>query len=252
VNGFSPATASELRREAVGEGMEGISPRYVQDRIAAALVADGAPPCLTPFDVLDSLEHGLGDHPLMDNEDRKRHFKDLIGLVREELEERIKAEVREAVVADTEAVRLLCCNYVDAVTAFVRGDGPGDERLMRSIEEKIGVAESRKADFRREIVNYIEALVVRGESFTYMSNPRLRSALELKFFEDSRDTFKLTAGTSAVVDRDVLEKVELIASRLVRDSGYCEACAGRTLEHVAGVFARGDTKLVTPEQDGES
>jgi serine protein kinase len=186
----------------------------------------------------------------MDNEDRKRHFRELISLVREDLEETIKTEVREAVVADTEAVRRLCCNYVDSVTAFVRGEGAGDERIMRSIEEKIGVTESRKADFRREIVNYIDALAARGESFTYMSNPRLRSALELKLFEDSRDTFKLTAASSTVVDRDVLEKVELIAGRLVRDSGYCEACAGRTLEHVAGVFARGDAKLAPEPEAG--
>ncbi len=252
VTGFTSATAVELRRDAEDEGMEGISPRYVQDRVAAALVADGAPPCLTAFDVLDSLEAGLAGHPLMDNEDRRRQFTELISLVREEIEETIKHEVREAVVADTEAVRRLCCNYVDAVTAFVRGDGQGDERLMRSIEEKIGVTESRKSDFRREIVNYIDALSARGESFTYTSNPRLRSALELKLFEDSRDTFKITAGSSTVVDRDVLEKVEVVAGRLVRDAGYCEACASRTLEHVAGVFARGDAKPVAPEQDASS
>ena len=71
-------------------------------------------------------------------------------------------------------------------------------------------------------------------------------------FEDSRDTFKLTSSSSTVVDRDVAEKVELIAGRLVRDSGYCESCAGRTLEHVAGVFARGDAKLETSEPETES
>jgi serine protein kinase len=250
VSGFTVATVPELRREAEseGEGMEGISPRYVQDRIAAALVADGAPPCLSAFDVLDSLEHGLSNHPLMDNDDQRRRFSELVALVREEFEETIKGEVRLAVVADTEAVRRLCCNYVDSVTVSVSGEGPGDERLMRSIEEKIGVTESRKSDFRREIVNYIEALANRGEKFTYMSNPRLRSALELKLFEDSRDTFKITAGHSSVVDRDVAEKVELVAGRLVRDGGYCEACAARTLEHVAGVFARGDAKLAAPQE----
>ena len=35
----------------------------------------------------------------------------------------------------------------------------------------------------------------------------------------------------------------------VRDGGYCEACANRTLEYVAGVFARGDAKVVPPEQE---
>ncbi len=248
VAGHGPQTAAELRRDATSEGMEGVSPRFIQDRVAAALVADGAPPCLMAFDVLDSLEAGLANHPLMDNDEKRRQFTELIALVREEIEEQIKTEVRDAVVADTDGVRRLCCNYVDAVTASVRGEGSANERLMRAIEEKIGVTESRKADFRREIVNYIDALASRGESFTYTSNPRLRSALELKLFEDSRDSFQLTSGSSTVVDRDAAEKVELVAGRLVRDSGYCESCAARTLEHVAGLFARGDAKAAEPEQ----
>jgi len=80
-----------------------------------------------------------------------------------------------------------------------------------------------------------------------MSNYRLRGALELKLFEDSRDSFQITADSSTVVDRDVLEKVAMVRSQLVRERGHCEACAARVLEHVAGLFARGDTK--TPEEE---
>jgi serine protein kinase len=247
VKGFTAAAVPELRAESPGEGMTGVSPRFIQDRVAAALVSDRAPPCLTALDVLASLDRGLQHHPLIDSDEQRRRYTDLIGMVREELEERIKDEVRAAVAADTEAVQRLCCNYVDAVTAAVGGQGTPDERLMRSIEEKIGVTEARKGDFRREIVNYIDALAARGESFTYMSNPRLRSALELKLFEDCRDTFKITAGSSTVIDRDVREKVEVVAGRLVRDRGYCERCSARVLEHVAGLFARGEAKVPADE-----
>ena len=38
-----------------------------------------------------------------------------------------------------------------------------DERLMRSIEEKIDIPDSRKDDFRREIMNYIGALIDRRQ-----------------------------------------------------------------------------------------
>ncbi|MGQ0553733.1 MAG: PrkA family serine protein kinase [Planctomycetota bacterium] len=247
VKGFTLAAVDELRGEAPNEGLQGVSPRYVQDRIAAALVSDQARACLTGFDVIDSLEQGLRSHALIDSEEQRRRYADLCTLVREELQELAKDEVRAAVSADLEAVQRLCCNYVDAVALFVGGSAEADERLMRAIEEKIGVTESRKSDFRREIVNYIEALAARGESFTYLSNPRLRSALELKLFEDRRDTFKIRVGSSTVVDRDVVEKVELVSARLVRDHGYCERCAGRVLEHVAGLFARGDTKTPTDE-----
>ena len=43
-----------------------------------------------------------------------------------------------------------------------------------------------------------------------------------------------------MIDRDVVEKVDLIAARLVRDQGYCEACAARALAHVGGLLARGE------------
>ncbi len=38
---------------------------------------------------------------------------------------------------------------------------------MRSIEEKIDIPESRKDDFRREIMNYIGALALEGKKFDY-------------------------------------------------------------------------------------
>ncbi len=72
---------------------------------------------------------------------------------------------------------------------------------MRSIEEKIDIPESRKDDFRREIMNYIGALAIEGRTFDYKTNERLHKALELKLFEDQKDTIKLTSLVSNVVDR---------------------------------------------------
>jgi serine protein kinase len=62
---------------------------------------------------------------------------------------------------------------------------------MRSIEEKIDIPESRKDDFRREIMNYIGALAIDGKKFDYNTNERLHKALELKLFEDQKDSIKL-------------------------------------------------------------
>ena len=64
---------------------------------------------------------------------------------------------------------------------------------MRSIEEKIDISESRKDDFRREIMNYIAALALEGKQFDYRTNERLQKALELKLFEDQKDSIKLTS-----------------------------------------------------------
>jgi serine protein kinase len=48
---------------------------------------------------------------------------------------------------------------------------------MRSIEEKIDIPDSRKDDFRREIMNYIGALSIDGKTFDYKTNERLYKAL---------------------------------------------------------------------------
>jgi serine protein kinase len=113
---------------------------------------------------------------------------------------------------------------------------------MRSIEEKIEIPEGRKDDFRREIMNYIGALAVEGKRFDYKTNERLHRALELKLFEDQKDSIKLTSLVSQVIDRDTQEKIDIVKTRLVRDYGYCDKCAVDVLTFVASIFARGDVK----------
>jgi serine protein kinase len=121
-------------------------------------------------------------------------------------------------------------------------DEEPDERLMRSIEEKIDVSESRKDDFRREIMNFIGALALEGKKFLWNTNDRLRRALELKLFEDKKDTIKFTTVVSNVVDRETQEKIDAVKTRLIRDFGYDEISAQNVLEYVSSIFARGDAK----------
>ena len=87
---------------------------------------------------------------------------------------------------DEDALTRLCGNYIDNVKAYtqrekVKNKYTGqteepDERLMRSIEEKIDIPESRKDDFRREIMKYIGALELDGKKFDYKTNERLKEA----------------------------------------------------------------------------
>ncbi|MBL8830244.1 MAG: serine protein kinase, partial [Planctomycetaceae bacterium] len=117
-----------------------------------------------------------------------------------------------------------------------------DERLMRSIEAKIDIPEARKDDFRREIMNYIGALMIDGKPFDFRSNERLHRALELKLFEDQKDTIKLTSLVSNVVDADTQAKIDVVKARLIRDHGYNDESATDVLQFVASIFARGDVK----------
>src|SRR5207249_9802364 len=99
-----------------------------------------------------------------------------------------------------------------------------------------------KEDFRREIMNYIGALALEGKRFDYKTNERLHKALELKLFEDQKDTIKLTSLVSSVVDRDTQEKIDVVKSRLVKDYGYCEVGATDLLHLVASIFVSGGAK----------
>jgi len=250
--GYTQDTVKELRKEAKREGMEGISPRYVQDKISNALVNDAGEGTINPFMVLNELDKGLRHHSLITNDEQRKRFAEIIGLVKREYEEIVKNEVQRAISADEDAVSKLAANYIDNIKAFTLKervknrytgqDEEADERLMRSIEEKIDIPENRKDDFRREIMNFIGALAVDGKKFQWNTNERLRRALELKLFEDQKDSIKLKSLVSAVVDKDTQEKIDIIKSRLIKNFGYNEVSATDVLNYVASIFARGDAK----------
>jgi serine protein kinase len=250
--GFTEDNIKELREEAEREGMQGISPRYVQDKISNALVAHPTERSINPFMVLNELEAGLKHHSLINSDETRKHYRHLLSLVKEEYEDIVKNEVQRAIAADEDALTRLCGNYIDNVKAYtqrekVKNKYTGqteepDERLMRSIEEKIDIPESRKDDFRREIMNYIGALALDGKRFDYRTNERLQKALELKLFQDQKDTIKLTSLVSSVVDKDTQEKIDIVKARLIRNYGYDDDSATDVLNYVASIFARGDVK----------
>jgi serine protein kinase len=250
--GFTEDNVIELKREAANEGMHGISPRYIQDKISNAIVAHPDEDCVNPFMVLHELEAGLRHHSLITSQEQLQHYRELLAVVKEEYEDIVKNEVQRAIAADEDALSRLCSNYIDNVRAYTQRekvrnritgnyDEP-DERLMRSVEEKIDIPEGRKDDFRREIMNYIGALALDGKRFDYKTNERLQKALELKLFEDQKDTIKLTSLVSNVVDKATQEKIDIVKTRLIRNYGYNESSATDVLTFVASIFARGHTK----------
>ncbi len=252
--GFTEDNVKELRKEAEREGMDGISPRYVQDKIANALIAgpEETAGCLNPFMVLDELGSGLQHHSLITSEDQRKRFTELLGLAKAEYEEIVKNEVQEAISADEEALKRLCGNYIDSIKAYTQKekiknkythqDEPPDERLMRSVEERSEIEENRKDEVRREIMNYIGALAIDGKKFDYKTNERLLEALKAKLFEDNKDSIKLSSIVSRVVDEETQKKINVIKTRLIERHGYCEICATDVLNFVASILARGEQK----------
>ncbi len=250
--GFTEDNIRELKAEAMREGLTGISPRYVQDKLSNALVDDTHDACVNPFMVINELDRGLDHHSLISDEETRKRYRELIAAVKQEYEDVAKNEVQRAICADEESIQKLCANYIDNIKAYTQKervrnrytnqDEEPDERLMRSIEEKIGIQESLKDDFRREIMNYIGALAIEGKTFSYRTNERLHKALELKLFEDQKDTIKLKSLVSSVVDKDTQAKIDVVKTRMIENYGYCDVCATDVLNYVASIFARGDVQ----------
>lgn len=254
IPGFTEDSIKELKEEASREGMSGISPRYVQDKVSNAMVSREVieDRTVNPFMIINALESGLAHHSLISDEETRKRYRELLSVVKEEYEDIIKGEVQRAISADEDAIRRLCANYIESVRAYTQKervknkytgkDEEPDERLMRSIEEKIDIPDSRKEDFRQEIMNYIGALALDGKRFEYNTNARLYRALELKLFEDSRDTIKLKNLVSSVVDDETQAKIDVVKQRMIKQFGYNEASATDVLNYVASIFARGDSK----------
>ena len=203
--------------------------------------------------VLNELKAGVDHQSLFNSQEDKSRYVACIDLARKELDEILKTEVQKALVGDEHAIERLCSNYIDNVMAYINGtkiknpfteqDQEPDERLMRSIEEKIDIPEVGADDFRRMLAGFIGHLAHSGKQFRWDSNPQLKKALESKLFEDTKDHIKLSALNikgATVVDKDVQEKIDAVKKRLIEQYGYNEKSATDVLQYVGSIFARGD------------
>ncbi|MCL6547912.1 MAG: protein prkA, partial [Alicyclobacillus sp.] len=236
----------ELQSEAPFEGMSGIDPRYVINRISSALVRSGAT-CINALDVLRSLRDGLDQHASIQAGDKER-LLNFIAMARQEYDEVVKREVQKAFVYSyEEAAQTLFNNYLDNVEAYcnrqklrdplTEEEVDPDEALMRSVEEQIGVSENAKVQFREEILIRISSYARRGKTFTYDSHERLREAIEKKLFADLRDVIKITTNTKTP-DPDQLKRINQVHQTLVDKHGYCAVCANEVLKYVGSLLNR--------------
>jgi serine protein kinase len=246
VEDFAEKDLKELRDETQREGLDGISPRYVINRLSSALVRQGTT-CINAIDALRAMRDGLDQHTSITKEQRERYLN-FVSEARKEYDEWAKKEVQRAFVYSyEESAKTLLNNYLDNVEAFCNKtkvvdpmtgeDVEADERLMRSIEEQIGVTENGKRAFREEILIRISSLARRGQTFSYDSHERLKEAIEKKLFADMKDVVKITTSTKTP-DADQLRRVNEVINRLVADQGYCPVCAANLLTYVGALLQR--------------
>lgn len=243
---FKQKDVRELREETTREGMDGISPRYVINRLSNALVKQNVT-CINPIDALRALRDGLDQHTSITREERERYLN-FINEARKEYDEIAAKEVQRAFVYSYEEnARTLLNNYLDNVEAYCNKtklrdpitdeEMEPDEHLMRSIEEQIGVTDNAKRSFREEILIRISSLARKGQAFDYTSHERLKEAIEKKLFADLRDVVKITTSTRTP-DKEQLRKINEVVDRLMSEHGYCHVCANEILRYTGSLLNR--------------
>ncbi|WP_337019967.1 PrkA family serine protein kinase [Oceanobacillus massiliensis] len=246
VEGFNQIDAEELRKEFQDEGMEGIDPRYVINRISSTIIRKEVP-SINALDVLRSLKDGLDQHPSISKDDLEKYMN-YIAVARREYDEIAKKEVQKAFVYSyEESAKTLMDNYLDNVEAYcnknkLRDPLTGeemnpDEKLMRSIEEQIGISENAKKAFREEILIRLSAYARKGKRFDYNSHERLREAIQKKLFADLKDVVKITT-SSKTPDESQLKKVNEVIARLIDEHGYNSVSANELLRYVGSLLNR--------------
>jgi len=248
VEGFNLKDVKDLMQEGEeqGEGMSGVDPRYVINRISTALIREENK-CINALEILRALKDGLSQQPSITKEERE-NLINLIALARKEYDEVAKKEVQKAFVyAYEEQAKSLLNNYLDNVEAYcnstkltdpITGEElDPDEQLMRSIEEQIGVSENAKKSFREEILIRLSMMARKGKTFQYTSHERLKEAIEKKLFADLKDIIKITTSVTHP-DQEQLRRVNEVMDRLISQHGYCPVCANEIVKYVGSLLNR--------------
>lgn len=165
-----------------------------------------------------------------------------------EYDELAKKEIQKAFVYSyEESAKVLFDNYLDNVEAYCNGvklkdpitdeELDPDEKLMRSIEEQIGISENAKKSFREEILIRLSSYARKNRKFDYRSHERLREAVEKKLFADLKDVVKITTSTKTP-DAEQLKRINEVTAKLVDEYDYCPICANELLKYVGSLLNR--------------
>jgi serine protein kinase len=242
---------AELQRVADREGMDGIGPRFVINALSSAVVEEqrshpDSRACLTTVMALRALRSAIERLELPD-EIRKAYLAQLTD-ARKELDATLKDEIRKAFIpAFADQAQTLLENYLNNCEAYCQKERlrdpitneelEPDEKLLRAVEEKIGVSENAKDAFRQGVLIRIGVWLRKGRPLTYRSDEQLGRAIEAHLFEEMQDVVRITVSKKSP-DPDQAKRLNEVTRVLVEDRGYCPTCANALLDYVAALLNR--------------
>jgi len=235
----------------LGEGMTGISPRFIINALNVALGQKEGKKCINPIDVIRALrnnfEHSIG----ISEEDQKMYDVLLTGdkqSVASEYKEFAKKEVNMAFLyAYEDQAHELFARYMINCGAYVKKEkvedritgeySDPDETLMRALEELIGVPENSKETFRNGIFVHKASALERNEKFEFDSYAPLKDAIEKKLMSDLKNVVSLSIASPTRVDAKTQRNRDRAFLTLTQ-KGYCESCANMLLSFVAEILRK--------------
>jgi serine protein kinase len=234
-----------------GEGMSGISPRFVVNALNVALGQKEAAKCINPLDAIRALRANFEHHIGFSDEEKARYLTLLIGekdSVLSEFREMAKKEVNRAFLfAYEDQAQALFDNYMKNATAYclkkkirdsvTNEDQEPDEKLMRSIEELIGISENAKREFRQGIFVFKSDALDRGKEFSFNTYSPLQEAIERKLIADLKNVVFLTIADKTRRDPKTMKRRQ-DALEALEQKGYCPVCAENLLQFVGDVLRK--------------
>jgi serine protein kinase len=234
-----------------GEGMSGISPRFVVNALNVALGEKETVGCINPLDAIRGLRYNFEHHIGFTDEDKTRYLNLLIGekdSVLSEFKEIAKKEVNHAFLfAYEDQAQALFDNYMKNATAYclkkklrdpVTGEEQEpDEKLMRSIEGMIGVSENAKSEFRQGIFVFKSDAADQGRDFTFNTYTPLQEAIERKLIGDLKNVVSLTIADKTRKDPRTMKRRQ-DALEVLQQKGYCPVCAENLLQFVGDLLRK--------------
>ena len=231
----------DLREETRGEGMSGISTRFIMKAIDNAL-SDSQKNMITPISLKDSLIKQVKEQ-VASEENRTRWLEYLQKTIHDEHLKMLEREITKAFVsAYEEQAESLFDNYLDHAEAFVNKTNvkdrvtneemDPDEDFMKTIEEQIGITGSARNGFRNDVTSYMFAMLRRGKKVKWDSYGPLKEAIENKLMASVREIARIVTKTKTR-DNKQKKKYTGMVQALIDDYGYNEDSAEEILKYAS-------------------
>ena len=215
------------------EGMFGLSPRFIINRLADAI--SRGPTCLGPVAALENLVEGFEERAGVAGEDIER-LPTLLPEAIESYKELAQRQIQRAATDKfEERAQMEAESYLRRLeNLFSVRDGDSlrlrqDDQALRPLERAISVPDSRREDFRRDVLEAHRTLADKGVMTSYNHIPLLSAALEELLLPSLKDVSVMLRD-----NKKQLHHRETISRRLIDDYGYCAVCADELIIFSAG------------------